>query len=344
MHIPRLNVVNPFVFARRAAGLAVFAGVATLGLHAEQPVVAASQPAAPFSSYLNASSPVAFNLSPISSSSDSDIAYSSSTGSAETSAAESFMATTDATQPPPRRRYGRPRYSDGSHNADGSNKWTGEAGVGLTIPVGNTHAYYTPSYAFQVGFGRNFNKNVALLAQFDWDNLGLQGKTINNESELYFGVTGVGLDGHAHDWSFTLNPMYTLSTTGSVGAYVVGGVGFYHKVTDFTVPGSACADYLCEFQYTVNETYDHYTSNAIGVNGGLGFTYKPSRFANERFFVEARYVYTANSQRQGITVANESTPPYGTPALPGSTYTGYNYFPASSHRTTYIPIKFGLRF
>jgi hypothetical protein len=251
------------------------------------------------------------------------------------------------TQPPPRRRYGRPNYSSGNTNKDGSQKYTFLAGMGLASPIGNTHKYETPSYGFQFGGGRNFNKVAGLLLQFDYDHFGLQGATLANQNYLYdygcpagsvaAGICGVsGLDGNNHVWSFTLNPTFTLPTEGSLGAYAVVGVGFYHKVTNFTEPTveESCY-YYCE-EYQVNANIDHYTSNAVGVNGGFGLTYKISKFSNERFYMEARYVYIPNSQRYGVTASS--------PVSVLNSYTGYNLYPQNSNRTTYIPVKFGIRF
>jgi hypothetical protein len=146
----------------------------------------------------------------------------------------------------------------------------------------------------------------------------------------------MGLDGGNHVWSFTLNPTFTLPTEGSLGAYAVVGAGFYHKVTDFTEPGTGeyCDPYYGCYAYSANQTIDHYTSNAAGFNGGIGLTYKVSKFSNERFYVEARYVFIPNSQRYGYTAANIAT----------TNYNGWNAYPANSNRTTYIPVKFGLRF
>jgi hypothetical protein len=45
-----------------------------------------------------------------------------------------------------------------------------------------------------------------------------------------------------------------------------------------------------------------------------------------------RYVFVANQFRPGITPATIST------------YAGNNFFPQNSQHTTYIPVKFGLRF
>ncbi len=321
-----------------AAAVAFLAWAATVSLHAEAAGAgtgvtdtAAVASGTPFST---AFAP-AVDLTSLS--------YNSTVGASESSSAENFIpavsadGSTDELQPPPRRRYGRPRYNDSSHNPDGSNKYTFEFGVGLPIPIGDTHVYNTPSYAFQLGAGRNFNKNFAVLLQFDWDNMGLQTKTLNNELALYnladADLSSIG--GNTHVWSFTLNPMYNFFQGNTLGAYVVGGFGFYHKVTTFTTPETGLVyTYFGYEEVEENASFDHYSSNAIGVNGGFGFTYKPSKFANEKFFVEGRYVFVNNSQRQGYTVANALT----------TSYTGYDFYPANSNRTTYIPIKVGIRF
>jgi hypothetical protein len=277
-----------------------------------------------------------------------DLASASSSSSSSSDAEAVASDALGSTQPPPRRSgYGRPHYSSGNSNADGSPKYTFLGGIGLTLPIGNTHKYETPSYGFQLGGGRNFNKTLGLLLQFDYDHFGLQGKTIANQTYLYdYGCTttqinngtcGVsGLDGNNHVWSFTLNPTFTLPTAGSLGAYAVFGGGFYHKVTNFTEPGTGeyCDPYYGCYTYQANQTIDHYTSNAIGVNGGFGLTYKFSKFSNERFYMEARYVFIPNSQRYGYTAANVAT----------TNYNGWNAYPANSNRTTYIPVKFGIRF
>jgi hypothetical protein len=52
--------------------------------------------------------------------------------------------------------------------------------------------------------------------------------------------------------------------------------------------------------------------------------------------MEARYVYIPNSQRYGVTASS--------PVSVLNSYTGYNLYPQNSNRTTYIPVKFGIRF
>ena len=321
------NLFRPSVFARRVVAMAAFACASSAGLYAQQ---ADAVPAAipTVKQLVMPSYKLDF--------SDVDgVTYSSSvaplTGPDADSVASLDLKLPGDLQPPPRRRYGRRRYNDSSHNPDGSNKYAFLAGVGLAQPIGNTSHYYNPSYSFQVGAGRNFNKNFSTLVQFDYDHLGLTGNTIGNQSLLYFGALNQGLDGNAHVWSFTVDPSFNFYQHEGIGGYVVGGVGFYHKVTNFTLPATEETYYGFE---QVNENVDHYTSNAVGFNGGVGITFKPSRFASEKFYLEARYVFVNNSQRQGFTLANEFT----------TSYNGFNDFPANSNRTTYIPVKLGVRF
>ena len=322
-----------FDFARRSLALSALLAASFAAAHAQQASTSAVTPT---------SAEPALNLQLPAADKSNTFSSSSSTADSDSAAVANLENPFDAfvsndKQPPPRRGYNRPRYRGGNTNADGSNKYAFLAGAGLTQPIGNTYHYLTPSWGIQVGGGRNFDKNFGLIAQFDYDNFGFTGRTISNQSYIYFGTQGQGLDGSSHVWSLTLNPTYTISSGEGLGAYVVGGVGFYHKTANFTVPatGQYCDPFygIC-YQYAAQQTIDKYTSNAPGFNGGFGLTYKLSRFSNERFYVEARYVYVANKQRFGYTAANVASAPL----------TATNFYPANSNRTTYIPIKVGIRF
>ena len=248
-------------------------------------------------------------------------------------------------QPPPRRRrYGRPNYNDRWHNADGSNRLAFAAGVGFELPVGDaTSNYLSTNVHFQVGGGVNFSKKLAVLLQFDYDRFGVPGAILRNQEALYnnLGFTDSngnavdfsGLDANAHIWSFTLNPTLNFYQGEKLGAYAVVGGGFYHKVTNFTLPqeGEGFDYFYGAYEYTYNQNIDTYTSNAPGVTGGVGVTYKFSRFANQRFFAEARYVHTFNQFRAG-------DPNYTGAGTP------YNLYPPNSNESSYIPITLGVRF
>jgi hypothetical protein len=333
----------PLRVVTRAASIFALATASAFALHAQQ--AASSLLAGPGAS----ASLIAANIA-ASNDTPGTLGYSTSAGAAETESAVSYMSSSLAANPgpqPPPRRYGRrPVYADSHHNADGSNKYTFFGGGGFSLPTGGTHNYLATGYNLQVGGGRNFNKKLALLAQFDYNHFGVQSSTLNNLKDVYvsLGATdGSGnplsvLGGTTHIWSFTLDPMYTYMDGDKFGGYVIGGVGFYHKVTDFTVPttGSYYDPYYGLVYYQANATLDSYVSNAAGFNGGLGFTYKASRFSDLKFYAEARYVYTANSKRayyDGSTGTN-----------PTSNANYFDVFPQNSAKTTYIPVSFGVRF
>src|ERR1700760_528779 len=246
----------------RTAAVAFLTATGTLGLHAQRSAgTAPSLPPVDLKASLSA---------PLDLSAPSDLGYSSSVGIAETANAESYLLSSDSTQPPPRRRYGRPNYSDSHTNPDGSAKYSFFVGGGFTLPVGGAHNYLAPSYAVQAGIGRNFSKTLGVVAEFDFDNFGFQTATLNNQLAIYngpffeYGLPQLG--GNTHIWSFSLDPIINYYTSDTSGAYVIGGAGFYHKTANFTTPSLAqfCDFYGC-FTYQANQTVDRYTSNAFGV-------------------------------------------------------------------------------
>ena len=232
-----------------------------------------------------------------------------------------------------RQRYGRPRYRGGNTNADGSPKYDGYVGGGFTLPIGTQSDYLKTSWGMQLGVGRNFNKHVGVNLEFNYDHFGETAATIDNYAALYGDPTNTnGFDANTHIISLAIDPIFNIYSGNSMGAYVTGGVGFYHKVGNFTLPaaGTYC-DYYC-YQYVANQVIDHYTSNALGENVGFGLTYKFSKFSSEQLYAEMRYVHMNNQYRPGSTVNADGT------------VTGYNFFPQNSQKTSYIPVKFGIRF
>ena len=318
----------------RGVAILVATMFSTLPIMAQAPAVAAT--ASPSTD----SSLVSSVLLPHSFDAASRSAFSSSTDNESPATTVVATGAGDALQPPPRRRYGRARYNDSHHNADGSNKYTFLGGAGLTLPMGTTHNDLTPSFNVQAGFGRNFNQKFGVIGQFDWANFGIQTSTLNNLLGIYNSIGAVDqngqpltqLGGSSHAWSLTVNPTSNLVRGDSMGLYVVAGGGFYHKTANFTIPGvgTYCDPYYGCYQYQANQSIEKYTSNAGGVNGGVGFTYKLSRFSAGRIYVEARYVFVANQPR-----------PF---SLGSSTSSYFNVFPQNSARTTFIPLTVGFRF
>src|SRR6185437_4383427 len=249
-----------------------------------------------------------------------------------------------------RQRYGRPKYRGGNTNADGSAKYDFFVGGGFGMPVGDQFNYATTSWAFGGGGGRMFNAHAGVNIEFNYDRFGMGRSTLTNQEDLYNYSIALynqqnpsnpvqfiqGLDGNNHVWSFSLQPIYNIKSGEGIGAYVTGGGGFYHKVANFTVPsiGTYCDPFYGCYQYTANQIIDHYTSNAFGINGGLGITYKFSKFSNQRLYAEVRYVYLLNSARPGVTFSTVTPQNASDP----------NFFPQNSQRTSYLPVKIGVRF
>ncbi len=232
-------------------------------------------------------------------------------------------------QPPPgrRRSYGRSRYQDRMHNADGSSKIAFVAGAGLNLPVGNTGKYYTPSYTITAGAGINFNKMFGVLGEFHFDRMALTTGSLNYQYANYVTYAGAtanqlaGLDGNAHVIALTVNPIVNFAGAergSKLGAYVTGGVGYYHKVTNFTLPVQINSYY---YSYITPQTFDSYSANAFGFNGGFGLTYKLGEFSSERLFVEARYNWLKISSNNNA-----------------------DFFPFNRRNTEYVPITAGIRF
>jgi hypothetical protein len=320
-------------WARRGLALAVVvgAGAVVIGAHAQTPAqTTAAEPS--FSAQTPAVSSASTPL--FSSSSDENASAPTTLASLTPGMAFAEPMQYGGGQ---RSRYGRPRYRGSNSNADGSEKYIFYGGAGFTQPVGNTYRYLTPSWAVQVGGGRQFNKHFAVPIEFDWDEFGFTKLNLDDESYIYTGdgnPSDNGIDANSHIWSFSIDPRYNFMQGEKWGAYGLIGVGFYHKVGNLTAPQEE--EYYDPFYgpevFEVQGNFAHYTSNAPGFAGGVGVTYKFSHFSNEAFYAEARYVYIDNSQRYGATVANAAT------------YTGYDGYPANSNRTSYFPIKFGIRF
>jgi len=330
----------------------ILAGTAALAFFAAAPAAMQGQQASGTAQQLAPVSLKSTLIAPLDMSSSSsnadDLNYLSNVGAVETAKAEGFSFGAREGQPPPRRRYGRPNYSDSHTNADGSSKYTFMVGGGFSLPTGGTHNYASPGWNLQVGAGRNFNRTLGVLLQFDYDKFGFTTSTLNKQLALYnsfctpadqadgFCSPLTQLGGSVKDWSFTLDPIVNYYTSDTFGAYVIGGAGFYHKYSVFTTATTGtCYDYYYGY-YTcrADQPIDWYTSNAFGVNGGFGFTYKLSRWASQRLYVEARYVWTDNKPRPYYD--GTSGPP------PSPNYS--NVFPQASARTTWIPVTFGIRF
>ena len=201
-----------------------------------------------------------------------------------------------APDPSPKPQYGQ----TSSRYPTYENKWSKlaiEAGGGFNAPVSDATTYSTYGYNLTLGAGWNVNKVLGAMLEYQFIDDKIPGATL-----AAVGAPG----GYTHVWSFTIDPVVNLPTTGRLGAYFTGGGGFYRKVVTFTtpVPVLYCDYFGYCFIGTQNVTIGHFSSNQGGMNIGGGLTWKAfGPDSKGKLFAEARYLWvdspSASATQQG---------------------------------------------
>ena len=159
-------------------------------------------------------------------------------------------------------------------------------GFGANPPAGsNQKQYITWGWNLTIGAGYQFTQRLSTNLEYQFIRDKLPGRLIAES-----GAQG----GDAHIWSLTVDPVFDLVPKATNDVYVVGGGGFYRKVTNFTdpEPSQFCSYFYCGVGY-VNQTVGHFSSNQGGwsVGGGyihrMGGMYGDSRM---KLFAEVRYL------------------------------------------------------
>lgn len=205
----------------------------------------------------------------------------------------------------------------GWHGHDIVHRLTIEAGAGANAPSGDKQ-YITWGGQFLLGAGVNLNRHLAAMIEYQFLDDKIPGAIIAEA-----GAEG----GHDHIWSLTIDPEFDLFPKSSNDVYLVGGGGFYRKVTDFTdvEPTEFCEFYYCGEAY-VSQTVGHFSSNQGGFNIGGGYQHRFGGMygmSRTRFFAEVRYL--------DVLSPAVTTQPNGL----GTTSVGAG--------TTVIPITLGIR-
>lgn len=211
-------------------------------------------------------------------------------------------------QYPNRGGYSRQGYHPSTDNSVWSHIAV-EGGGGFNRPLGNSRNFATWGGNLELGAGWNFNKRFGTIAEWEFFDNKIPGSYLSN-----VGVPG----GHIHTWGLTLEPTYNFQGSGSLGGYVIGGGGFYRRVTTFTVPELEEECYYFCYDENVNVPIAHYSSNQGGWNIGGGVTWKAfGSDSSGRLFAEIRYV-RVNSPKTNV---------FGTP----------------DDNITFLPVTVGLR-
>ncbi|MGC8548869.1 MAG: hypothetical protein ACP5M4_04125 [Acidobacteriaceae bacterium] len=174
-----------------------------------------------------------------------------------------------------------------------------ELGGGLMSPIGNdTHGYETFGWNFMAGAGLNFSKQFGVLGEFMYKRNKIPGSTL-----AQVGTSG----GYIADYSFTVDPIVYQPFNQTVGMYVTGGGGVYHKTTAFTQLVQATSCYYFCYSYYAPVVVSSFSSTQGGLNGGLGFYWKAfGPDSNAKLYIESRYIWI-DSPRPTRTQNGEGT-------------------------------------
>jgi hypothetical protein len=200
-----------------------------------------------------------------------------------------------------------PGWNTAWRNADGSLKDVVELGGGYDVTAGATRKYQGPGWHYRVGAGYRLNKRFAALVEYNYDHFSIPQPLVDS----FFACAGCNV-GTDHLWSLTLEPTIDYFSTEHVGGYLIGGGGFYRKVTVFRPRG---AEYPCPIgavscTYAPGDTTDHFSNNSGGANLGAGFAWRAWDSTNTKLFIEGRYVWvdnTVSSQNTVHSLATERT-------------------------------------
>jgi opacity protein-like surface antigen len=167
-------------------------------------------------------------------------------------------------------------------------RWTGNVGGGPTALVGALSERLDNGWNFSVGGGYNFTSYFSGGIQFTYNGLGVS-RGLLREAAVP--------DGNAHIWSITAEPKIRFAPERRFDPYVVGGVGFYRRVVQFTRPTTQTVLLFDPFfgaffnaVIPVNQVIGTIAHNGVGGNAGGGFDVGIGS-QGLKLFVEARYHY-----------------------------------------------------
>jgi Outer membrane protein beta-barrel domain len=158
-------------------------------------------------------------------------------------------------------------------------------GGGISFPQGDLGSFVNNGANFVVGGGVNFTRIIGVDSEFMWSDL-----PINSATKTLLGTPGAS----ARQYSWTFNPILHFPLGHKVGAYVIGGIGWYHRSGETTTPGTGvfCDPYWswwygCSIG-TVNFVTGSRSANSFGENIGSGLTFRLGE-SHAKIYAEFRY-------------------------------------------------------
>ena len=172
-------------------------------------------------------------------------------------------------------------------------------GFGVAFPIGPKDFKDDFNTGWDGGAGVTFNVTpvIGVQAEYMYYRFGGPDRTINISTLPEGGTTSTSVIESNHQMqTVTFNMVYTpsLGTDRPVGAYVLGGGGYYHRLIQLTTPAvgytTICDPYWLVCYPTlvsVDKIIGDKSSDDFGINFGGGITFG----TDVKFYVEARYHY-----------------------------------------------------
>jgi opacity protein-like surface antigen len=210
-------------------------------------------------------------------------------------------------------------------------------GGGWVFPLSGFKDVFNTGWNAGVGVTFNVASTVGFQAEYMYGRMGGPDRTINISNLPVGGTTTTGVIESNHQLhAVTFNAIFNtpLNTGQPVGAYVLGGGGYYYRMIQLTTPSvgytTICDPYWLVCYPTlvsVDRIIGDRSSNDYGVNFGGGITFG----SDVKFYVEARYHYV-----WGPEVRPQTTD------LPGGA-TITTCAEGCSTNAQYFPLTFGVR-
>ena len=169
--------------------------------------------------------------------------------------------------------------------AQENGKFNFNFGGGIGFPQGDLGRFVNNGGNFVVGSGYNLTRYISTNGEFMWHDLPINQKTLDT-------LQTPGASGR--QYALTFDPMVQFPLAHKLGAYAIGGIGWYHRSGETTTPGAAIiCDPYWSWWYgctigTVNIVTGSTSANAFGENIGGGLTYHLGE-SGFKFYTEFRY-------------------------------------------------------
>jgi opacity protein-like surface antigen len=166
-------------------------------------------------------------------------------------------------------------------------KWTANIGAGFTPLVGALDRRLDNGWNISFGGGYHFTDRFSLGGEVMYNGLGVS-KGVLNELAVP--------SGNARIWALTVEPKLNFAPRRHFTPYLVGGVGYYRRVVEFTQPTVTAVTVFDPFfgffptLIPADQVIGRVIRDGIGGNAGLGFQ-APVGHRGVKIFAEARFHY-----------------------------------------------------